>query len=110
VVPEADRVTVYDYKYLKKEGGDLEGYRFQLRTYMLALARAWPGRQIGGKLLFLRGGDEEAVECDVPAFEVELVLIMDAIRKRSNEEDFGQREGCDGRHCPFRQRCLKKPD
>jgi hypothetical protein len=110
VVPEADRVTVYDYKYLKKEGGDLEGYRFQLRTYMLALARAWPGRQIGGKLLFLRGGDEEAVECDVPAFEAELVRIMDAIRKRSNEEDFGQREGCDGRHCPFRQRCLKKPD
>jgi len=73
---------------------------------MLALTRAWPGRRIGGKLLFLRGGDEEVVECDVPAFEAELVRIMNAIRKRSSEEDFGQREGCDGRHCPFRQRCL----
>ena len=107
VVPEADRVTVYDYKYLHKKDADLEGYRFQLRTYMLALSRAWPGLRIGGRLLFLRGGDEETVECDAPAFEARLLRIMDAIRNRSVEEEFGLRDGCDGTHCPFRQRCLK---
>ena len=107
VVPEADSATVYDYKYLHKEDADLEGYRFQLRTYMLALSRAWPGLRIGGRLLFLRGGDEETVECDAPAFEARLLRIMDAIRNRSVEEEFGLRDGCDGTHCPFRQRCLK---
>jgi ATP-dependent exoDNAse (exonuclease V) beta subunit len=107
VVPEADRVTVCDYKYLEKNAAELEGYRFQLRTYMLALTRAWPGLRIEGRLLFLKGGDEEVVECDAPAFEARLLRIMDAIRKRSVEEEFGLRDGCDGTHCPFRQRCLK---
>jgi CRISPR/Cas system-associated exonuclease Cas4 (RecB family) len=106
VVAETELVTVYDYKYLKKDEEELEGYRFQLRTYMLALTRAWPGRRIEGKLLFLKGGDKEAVECNAPVFEAQILRIMDAIRRRSVEEDFGLREGCDGRHCPFRQRCL----
>lgn len=106
VVVEADRVAVYDYKYLEKEHADLEGYRFQIRTYMLALERAWPQRRIEGKLLFLKGGEEEVVACDATAFQAHLLLIMDAIRERSIEQDFGLREGCDGRHCPFRQRCL----
>jgi ATP-dependent exoDNAse (exonuclease V) beta subunit len=110
VVAEAGLVTVYDYKYLKKEDAELEGYRFQLRTYMLALTRSWPGRRIEGKLLFLKGADEEAVECNVPVFEAQIIGIMDAIRRRSIEEDFGMREGCDGKHCPFRQRCRMKDE
>ena len=77
VAVDDESATVYDYKYLKKEDAELEGYRFQLRTYMLALARRWPGKRIGGKLLFLRGGGEEVVECDFPAFEGELRRIME---------------------------------
>jgi ATP-dependent helicase/nuclease subunit A len=105
VAVEDDRVTVYDYKYVRKEDAELDGYRFQLRTYMLALGRAWPGRRVAGRLLFLRGGEEVAVDCDMPAFEAHLLRIMDAIRQRCREEDFGLKEGCDGSHCPFRQRC-----
>jgi ATP-dependent helicase/nuclease subunit A len=105
VLVEDDRVTVYDYKYLRKEDADLEGYRFQIRTYMLALSRAWPGRKVAGKLLFLRGGGEEEIESDLPLFEAHLIRIMDAIRERGREADFGLKPGCDGGHCPFRQRC-----
>ncbi|KAF0219793.1 MAG: UvrD/REP [Geobacteraceae bacterium] len=101
-----DGVTVYDYKYAEKEQAELDGYRFQLGTYMLALSRAYPERRVEGKLLFLKGGGEETVVCDFAAFERELLEIMDAIRRRSAEEDFGLREGCDGTHCPFRERCL----
>ena len=106
VAVDDESVTVYDYKYVNKADAELEGYRFQLRTYMLALARRWPGKRIGGKLLFIKGGGEEVVTCDVPAFERDLVRIMDAIRRRSAEEEFGLMEGCDGSDCPFRQRCL----
>ncbi|HYS43949.1 MAG TPA: PD-(D/E)XK nuclease family protein, partial [Geobacteraceae bacterium] len=108
VAEDDESATVCDYKYLKKNDTELEGYRFQLRTYMLALARRWPGKRIGGKLLFLRGGGEEAVACDFPAFEGELRRIMDAIRIRGAEQEFGILEGCDGSDCPFRQRCMTK--
>jgi len=106
VAVDDESVTVYDYKYVNKADAELEGYRFQLRTYMLALARRWREKRIGGKLLFIKGGGEEVVTCDVPAFERDLVRIMDAIRRRSAEEEFGLMEGCDGSDCPFRQRCL----
>jgi len=108
VAEDDESATVCDYKYLKKNDTELEGYRFQLRTYMLALARRWPGKRIGGRLLFLRGGGEEAVACDFPAFEGELRRIMDAIRIRGAEQEFGILEGCDGSDCPFRQRCMTK--
>lgn len=107
VAVEDERVTVYDYKYLNREGADLEGYRFQIRAYLLALSRAFPGRVLAGELLFLRGGGAERVTCDPRDFEEELLAIMDAIRARSCEEEFLLRPGCDGSHCPFRQRCRK---
>jgi ATP-dependent helicase/nuclease subunit A len=100
--------AVYDYKFLGGEESDLEGYRFQLRTYMLALARAFPGKRIAGRLLFLRGGGEEEVTCDFARFEEELLSIMEDVRGRSGEDGFPLREGCDGSHCPFRQRCRLK--
>ncbi|HEY6873779.1 MAG TPA: UvrD-helicase domain-containing protein [Geobacteraceae bacterium] len=106
VVVDGESATVCDYKYLEKGSAELEGYRFQLRTYMLALARRWPDRRIGGKLLFLRGGEEETVTCDAPAFEAELLRIMDAVRIRRGEDEFALRDGCDGGDCPFRQRCV----
>jgi ATP-dependent helicase/nuclease subunit A len=106
VAAEDQRVTVCDYKYARKEDAELEGYRFQLRTYMLAMGRAWPGRRVEGRLIFLKGGEEETVDCDMPAFEAHLLRIMNAIRERCREADFGLKEGCDGGHCPFRQRCL----
>jgi len=100
-----DRVTVYDYKYMTREGADLEGYRFQLSTYLVALERAFPGWRTEAQLLFLKGGGTERVECDLVTFEKQLLVIMDAIRERSGEGDFGLLAGCDGSHCPFRQRC-----
>ena len=100
------RAAVYDYKYLRREDADLEGYRFQIRTYMLALARAFPEKEISGELLFLRGGGVEPVSCDFARFEEELLEIMDAVRERSGETEFPLRDGCDGSHCPFRQRCM----
>jgi ATP-dependent exoDNAse (exonuclease V) beta subunit len=105
VAVDGETATVYDYKYLAAEGADLDGYRFQLRTYMLALAKVWPEKRIEGRLVFLKGGGEEAVACDAAPFTGELLQIMDAIRERSAEEEFLLRAGCDGRHCPFRERC-----
>jgi len=32
--------------------------------------------------------------------------IMEAVRERSGETGFPFRDGCDGSHCPFRQRCM----
>ncbi len=100
------RAVVYDYKYLRMEDADQDGYRFQIRTYMLVLARAFPGKEISGALLFLRGGSVEQVTCDFPMFEKELLEIMEGVRLRSCETEFDLREGCDGSHCPFRRRCL----
>jgi len=100
------RAVVYDYKYLRMEDADLDGYRFQIRTYMLVLARAFPGKAITGTLLFLRGGSMEQVTCDFPMFEKELLEIMEGVRLRCSETEFDLREGCDGNHCPFRRRCL----
>ncbi|MFZ3208650.1 MAG: PD-(D/E)XK nuclease family protein, partial [Geobacteraceae bacterium] len=105
VTVEEGGVTVYDYKYMRREGADMEGYRFQLRAYLLALYRIFPGRVREGKILFLQGGEPETVTCDPSAFEEELLVIMDAIRARSSEEQFGLRAGCNGSHCPFRQSC-----
>lgn len=106
LVAVADEVvTVYDYKYLQQEQADLEGYRFQLSTYMLALAKGYPGRRIEGKLLFLKGGGAAAITCDFASFEALLLATMEAIRAREAEADFGLLQGCDGSHCPFRQRC-----
>jgi ATP-dependent helicase/DNAse subunit B len=105
VTVEEDSVTVYDYKYMNREGADMEGYRFQLRAYLLALYRVFPSRVLEGKILFLQGGEPETVTCDPCSFEEELLAIMDAIRVRSKEEQFGLRAGCDGSHCPFRQSC-----
>ena len=106
VAVEGARATVYDYKYLEKKDSDLQGYRFQLRTYMLALAHGWPEGEITGKLLFLKGGEEETVDCDPLQLESDLIRIMDEIRVRSAEEEFGLREACTGAGCAFRQRCL----
>ncbi|HEX9078660.1 MAG TPA: UvrD-helicase domain-containing protein [Desulfuromonadaceae bacterium] len=97
--------AVYDYKYLARGDADLDGYRFQIRTYMLALARAFPAKRISGALIFLRGGEIEPVTCEFAAFERELVEIAAAVRQRSGETDFALRQGCDGTHCPFRGRC-----
>ncbi|HEY6837606.1 MAG TPA: UvrD-helicase domain-containing protein [Geobacteraceae bacterium] len=105
VAVDEKRVTVYDYKYLSREGADLAGYRFQLQTYMLALTRAWPEREVQGHLLFLKGGESEEVYCDPVQFEAEVVALMDAVRERRGEGDFSLRSGCDGGHCPFRRRC-----
>jgi ATP-dependent helicase/nuclease subunit A len=100
------RATVYDYKFLTREDADLEGYRFQLRTYMLVLARAFPEKEISGALIFLRGGDIERVSCNFSDFEKELLEIMEGIREQSGETEFPLMDGCDGSHCPFRQRCM----
>ena len=100
------RAAVYDYKYLRREDADLEGYLFQLRTYMLVLARAFPEKEISGALIFLRGGSVEPVTCDFARFEEELLEIMEAVRERSGEKEFSLKEKCDAGHCPFRQRCM----
>lgn len=105
VAVENDLVTVYDYKYMARDGADLEGYRFQLSTYLVALGRAFPARRLEAQLLFLKGGDRERVTCDLASFEAHLLELMDAIRERSGEQDFSLKTGCDGSHCPFRQRC-----
>ena len=105
VAVQDDLVTVYDYKYMTRDGTDLKGYRFQLSTYLVALGRAFPGRRIEAQLLFLKGGGNEPVTCDLPSFEARLLELMDAIRERSREGDFALMAGCDGSHCPFRQRC-----
>ncbi len=106
LVAVADEVvTVYDYKYLQQDQADLEGYRFQLSTYMLALAKGYPGRRVEGKLLFLKGGGAAAIVCELASFEALLLATMEAIRAREAETDFGLLQGCDGSHCPFRQRC-----
>jgi hypothetical protein len=101
-----NRAVVYDYKYLERENAELEGYRFQVRTYMLVLARAFPDKSVSGHLLFLRGGETETVTCEFAGFEQELLEIMEGIRERISEADFDLRSGCDGSHCPFRQRCM----
>jgi ATP-dependent exoDNAse (exonuclease V) beta subunit len=105
-----DAVTVYDYKYMKKEDADLEGYRFQVRTYMMALAAGYPGKSIRGKLLFLRGGEEESVDCDFKVFENRVRGIMDSARLMSSEEDFSRKESCTDTRCPFRHRCMMMPE
>lgn len=105
VAEEEERVTVYDYKYAAVEGADLDGYRFQLMTYMLALSRGYPGKKIAGKLLFLKDGGEEAVECAFQEFEAKLLEMMEEILVRREEGDFGLVSGCDGGHCPFARRC-----
>ncbi len=102
-----DRADVYDYKYLRREDADLEGYRFQIRTYMLALSRAFPEKRINGALIFLRGGEIEPVTCDFAGFARELQEIMEAVRTKSGEADFALKDGCDGSHCSFSQRCKK---
>ncbi|SNB47449.1 exodeoxyribonuclease V subunit beta [Geobacter sp. DSM 9736] len=99
-----DLVSVYDYKYVERERADLDGYRFQLRIYMLALSSAFPTMPIEGRLVFLKGGEIEEV-APRPEERSLLLRLMDDVRTRSTEEDFGVREGCDGRHCPFYHRC-----
>ncbi len=105
-----DTVTVYDYKYMKNEDSDLEGYRFQVRTYMMALAAGYPGKRIHGKLLFLRGGGEESVDCDFTAFEDRVRAIMDSVRRKSSEDDYSPKESCIDTRCPFRHRCMPEHD
>jgi ATP-dependent exoDNAse (exonuclease V) beta subunit len=100
-----ETALVYDYKYLQRQGANLSGYQFQLRSYLLTLARAFPDRKHWGALLFLRGGELEEVTLDEDPFALQLVTIMDSIRRRSSEEDFDLRHDCDGSNCPFRQRC-----
>lgn len=99
-------VTVYDYKYMKKKDANLEGYRFQVRTYMTALAAGHPGKRVRGKLLFLRDGGEEIVDCDFTAFKDMVRKTMDNIRLLNSEEDFVPVERCIDTHCPFRHRCM----
>ncbi|HET6421853.1 MAG TPA: UvrD-helicase domain-containing protein [Geobacteraceae bacterium] len=107
LVAEGDEeVTVYDYKYMKKKDADLEGYRFQVRTYMTALAAGHPGKRVRGKLLFLRDGGEETVDCDSAAFKNMIRKILDTIRSLNSEEDFVPVEGCMDTLCPFRHRCM----
>lgn len=102
-----DRVTVYDYKYAVRKEESLPGYLFQVSAYMLTLSRAFAGRRVGGKLVFLRGDrvEVEPVVCDEAPFARQLVGLMDAIRSKEREEEFPLLPGCDGSHCPFRQRC-----
>jgi ATP-dependent helicase/nuclease subunit A len=105
IAESAESVTVYDYKYADPRRADLEGYRFQVRTYMLALKKGFPGRDVRGGLLFLPRGEEEPVECGFAEFEAGLIETMDEIRERSGVEDFELLHGCDGSHCPFRRAC-----
>jgi CRISPR/Cas system-associated exonuclease Cas4 (RecB family) len=101
-------VTVIDYKYAAGAKGAPEGYRFQVGAYMLALSKAYPDREIGGKLVFLGDGEVLPVEVDLPRFEAELVAIMDRIRGLRDEEEFTPLTGCDGASCPFRERCFTR--
>lgn len=101
-------VTVYDYKYTRREGADLEGYRFQIGCYMLVLSQAWPGRRVEGKLLFLPGGAEETVSWDLASLRLEIVASMDAIRSRRMEGEFTRLKDCTGTHCPFAGRCRQR--
>jgi ATP-dependent helicase/nuclease subunit A len=105
VAIDEDRATVYDYKYVAPENADLEGYRFQVCTYMMALSKFWPERQTNGSLLFLKGGEQRVIECDLERFEAEVVALMDSARQRHTESDFSLRDDCTGHHCPFRHRC-----
>jgi ATP-dependent helicase/nuclease subunit A len=103
-----DTVTVYDYKYMKKKAENLDGYRFQIRTYMLALAAGHHEKRIAGKLVFLRGGGEETVDCDFRSFENDIRGIMERVRSMGREEDFIPKENCLDIRCPFRGRCMGK--
>lgn len=108
VALDDDGITVYDYKYTRKEGADLEGYRFQIGCYMLALAQAWPNRRVEGRLLFLPEGAEETVSWDLTSLCQEVVAIMDAIRSRRMEGEFERIKDCTGTHCPFAGRCRQR--
>jgi len=55
----------------------------------------------------VKGGGEEAVQCDFLQFETQLLCMMDAIRIRRGEDEFSLVEGCDDATCPFRRRCIK---
>jgi ATP-dependent helicase/nuclease subunit A len=103
-----DTVTVYDYKYMKMKDADLDGYRFQIRTYMLALAAGHPEKRISGKLVFLKGGGVETVDCDFRSFEDDIMGIMERVRLMGREEDFIPKDNCHDTRCPFRSRCSCK--
>lgn len=105
VAESPDRVAVYDYKYVERERADLEGYRFQVRVYMLALSLAYPGKQVEGALLFLKGNEELRIEFDAEECRSLLVQTMDSIRRRQADGQFALRDSCDGEHCPFGTLC-----
>ena len=105
VAESPTRVAVYDYKYVEKERADLEGYRFQLQVYMLALSLAYPDKQVEGALLFLKGNEELSIVFDVRTCRDLLLKTMDNIRRRQGDGLFTIRESCDGRHCPFNSLC-----
>lgn len=108
VALDGERVTVCDYKYARREGADMEGYRFQIGCYMLALSRAWPERRVEGRLLFLPDGTEEVVSWDLASLGQELTGIMDAVRARRQEGEFERLAECTGAHCPFAGRCRQR--
>lgn len=105
---DGETATVYDYKYTRKEGVAIEGYRFQIGCYMLALSQAWPSLKVNGRLLFLPEGAEETVSWDLVSLRREVVAIMDAIRSRRLEIEFDRLEECTGTHCPFAGRCRQR--
>jgi ATP-dependent exoDNAse (exonuclease V) beta subunit len=109
VAEDDDSVTVLDYKFSGHGSEGVAGYRFQVSCYMLVLARAFPQRDIRGKLVFLREGVVEPVHVDLTLFEAELVAMMNDIRERGAETAFPPLAGCDGSRCPFRDRCGGHP-
>jgi ATP-dependent exoDNAse (exonuclease V) beta subunit len=108
IAEDDHRLIVYDYKYVEP-GTNLDGYRFQLATYMLALSDSYPHRKVEGSLVFLRGGHQEPVIFNREFFRGQLLFLMEEIRLHQHELDFGTIEGCNGSSCPFYSRCISQP-
>ena len=113
----AQPVRVVDYKYARYRPGDEERYRTQLAGYVLAVARAFPGRAIRAELHFLRSltvvdvtpGEESIAALAMAAPALALGAVRGEGRDRSPAALGRDEARCRAEGCGFTGRCFGAP-
>jgi ATP-dependent helicase/nuclease subunit A len=118
-VLEAPReIAVVDFKYAAPRPAAVARYRVQLLAYVLAAARAYPGRKVTARLQFLRGTcaaiDLTPTQAELRRFAREAPGLAAAAHAgealRATPEALGRTvERCAADGCGFVARCFAPP-
>ena len=106
-----ESIVVRDYKYSSHHGGHAEFYGLQMAAYGLATMESWPGRNVSGELIFLRG-TRQRHEIEFPSPDAIRARIHDtslAINRAIKENSFPKKpagpDECRALGCGYVARC-----